>query len=180
VVLTTIGSLGDLHPYIALALEMKKRYIEPVIATSNTYRSRVESLGIEFRPIRPVMPEQETPEYRRMLDGVVDPNRGAEYLFKQILVPAVRGMYHDLSSAIRGADLIVTHPIVLAGPLIAQQSGIPWVSTVLSPASLWSAFDPCGPPNMPWIHRVLKGRPTMARLVMKLVKALSSPWLTDR
>ena len=41
-------------------------------------------------------------------DGVVDPNRGAEYLLKQILVPTVRGMYHDLSSAIRGADLLVT------------------------------------------------------------------------
>jgi hypothetical protein len=32
VVMATIGSLGDLHPYIALALEMKKPYIEPVIA----------------------------------------------------------------------------------------------------------------------------------------------------
>ena len=50
VVMATIGSLGDLHPYIALALEMKKRFIEPVIATSNIYRQRVESLDIEFHP----------------------------------------------------------------------------------------------------------------------------------
>ena len=57
VVMATIGSLGDLHPYIALALEMKKRFIEPVIATSNIYRQKIESLGIEFHPIRPVMPE---------------------------------------------------------------------------------------------------------------------------
>ena len=180
VVLTTIGSLGDLHPYIALALEMKKRYIEPVIATSNTYRSRIESLGIDFRQIRPVMPEPETTEYRRMLDGVVDPNRGAEYLFKQVLVPAVRGMYHDLSSAIRGADLLVTHPIVLAGPLIAQQSGIPWVSTVLSPASLWSAFDPFVPPNMPWPHKVLTYfGPSAAHAFEKFIKLLTNPWLVE-
>src|SRR6185369_12176718 len=70
VVLTTIGSLGDLHPYIALALEMRKRYIEPIIATSNTYRERVESLNIEFRQIRPETLEPDTTEYRRMLDGV--------------------------------------------------------------------------------------------------------------
>ena len=38
VVMTTIGSLGDLHPYIALALEMRQRYVEPIIATSNAYR----------------------------------------------------------------------------------------------------------------------------------------------
>ncbi|HYV14288.1 MAG TPA: glycosyltransferase [Pyrinomonadaceae bacterium] len=86
VVMATIGSLGDLHPYISLALEMRKRYIEPVIATSNTYRERIESLNIEFREIRPAMPEPETPEYFKMIDGVVDPNRGAEYLSKQILV----------------------------------------------------------------------------------------------
>lgn len=180
VVMATIGSLGDLHPYIALALEMKKRYIEPVIATSNIYRERLESLNIEFHEIRPAMPEPETPEYFKMYDGVIDPNRGAEYLFKQILVPAVRDMYADLRETVEDADLLVTHPIVLAGPLVAQKTGIPWVSTELAPASLWSAFDPWVPPNTPWLHRVLKaGGPIAARLYMKLVKALSSPWLTE-
>jgi UDP:flavonoid glycosyltransferase YjiC (YdhE family) len=163
VVMATIGSLGDLHPYIALALEMRKRYIEPVIATSNTYRERIESLNIEFQEIRPAMPEPGTPEYLKMHDGVMDPNRGAEYLFKRILVPAVRDMYTDLREAIYGADLLVTHPIVLAGPLVAQKTGIPWVSTELAPASLCSAFDPWVPPNTPWLHRVLKALTTMSR-----------------
>jgi UDP:flavonoid glycosyltransferase YjiC (YdhE family) len=179
VVLATIGSLGDLHPYIALALEMRKRYIEPVIATSNIYRERIESLNIEFQEIRPAMPEPGTPEYLEMHNGVMDPNRGAEYLFKRILVPGVRDMYADLSEAIDGADLLVTHPIVLAGPLVAQKSGIPWVSTELAPASLCSAFDPWVPPNAPWLHRVLKARPLAARLFMKLLKTLSSTWVTD-
>jgi len=178
VVMATIGSLGDLHPYIALALEMKKRFIEPVIATSNVYRQRIESLGIEFHPIRPEWPEPETPEYLAMMEGIIDPNRGAEYLFKGMLAPAVRDMYEDLSAAIEGADLLVTHPIVLAGPPLAQKSCIPWVSTVLSPASLWSAFDPWVPPNAPWLHSVLKaGGPFAPRLYMKLVKAMSAPWL---
>src|SRR6185295_17825965 len=180
VVMTTIGSLGDLHPYIALALEMRKRYIEPVIATGNAYRERIESLNIEFHEIRPAMLEQDTPEYLKMIEDVVDPKRGAEFLFKQLLVPAVRDMYADLREAVEDADLLVTHPLILAGPLVAQKTGIPWVSTELAPASLWSAFDPFVPPNMPWIHRVLKaGGPVAARLYMKLVKALSSPWLTE-
>ena len=110
VVMATVGSLGDLHPYIALALEMRKRYIEPVIATSEIYRQRIESLNIEFYP-----------------------NRGAEYLFKRMLALAVRDMYDDLSWAIEDADLLVTHPIVLAGPLVAQTTGIPWGSTELAP-----------------------------------------------
>ena len=180
VVMATIGSLGDLHPYIGLALEMKRRYIEPVIATSETYRERVESLGIEFHPIRPEMPAPETPEYQQMLDGVVDPNHGAEYLFKRMLVPAIRGMYQDLSAAIKGADLLITHPIVLAGPLVAQKSEIPWISTVLSPASLWSAFDPFVPPNMPWLHKVLTlFGPSAARVYKKAIETVTNPWLVE-
>lgn len=180
VVMATIGSLGDLHPYLGLALEMKKRYLEPVIATSNNYRQRVESLGIEFQPLRPDWPEEGTPEYLAMMEGVVDPNRGAEYLFKGMLAPGVRDMYDDLSAAIEGADLLITHPIVLAGPPLAQKSRIPWVSTVLAPASIWSAFDPWVPPNAPWLHGVLKaGGPWAARLYMKLVKAMSAPWLKE-
>ncbi len=178
VVMTTIGSLGDLHPYIALALEMKKRCIEPVIATTENYREKVVSLGIKFHPIRPELPNPGTPEYVEMMDGVVDPNRGAEYLFKRLLVPAIRGMYHDLSAAVRGADLLVTHPIVLAGPLVAEKSGIPWVSTVLSPASLWSDFDPFVPPNVPWLHKVLTFLgPSAARLYKKAIETLTDPWL---
>src|ERR1044072_4434878 len=120
VVMATIGSFGDLHPYIALALEMRKRYIDPVIATSEIYRQRIESLNIEFYPISPALPEPETREYLEMMDGVIDPHRGAEYLFKRMLAPAVRDMYDDLSWAIEDADLLVTHPIVIAGPLLAQ------------------------------------------------------------
>ena len=179
VVMATFGSLGDLHPYIGLALEMKKRYLEPVIATSNIYRQRIESLGIEFHPMRPDMPEEGTPEYVAMMEGVIDPNRGAEYLFKGMLVPAVRDMYDDLSAAIEDADLLITHPIVLAGPPLAQKSGIPWVSTVLAPASIWSVFDPWVPPNMPWLYKLLKAGPLAVRLYMKLVKAMSEPWLKE-
>jgi UDP:flavonoid glycosyltransferase YjiC (YdhE family) len=180
IVMTTAGSLGDLNPYIALALEMKKRNIEPVIASTDAYRERVESLNIEFHAIRPKMAKPDTPEYFEKVKGVVDPNRGAEYLFKRILVPALRDTYQDLSAAIKGADLLITHPIVLAGPPLAQKSGIPWISTVLSPASLWSAFDPFVPPNMPWIHGLLKlGGPPIARLYKKLMKAVTDPWLKD-
>jgi UDP:flavonoid glycosyltransferase YjiC (YdhE family) len=36
IVLTTFGSLGDLHPYIAVALGLKERGHEAIIATSGS------------------------------------------------------------------------------------------------------------------------------------------------
>ena len=56
VVMTTIGSLGDLHPYIALALEMKRRYIEPVIAKHAEGAPLIEALlDAGIMRLRPVM-----------------------------------------------------------------------------------------------------------------------------
>ena len=53
IVLTTFGSLGDLHPYLALAQELQLRGHHPVIATSPHQQTATERAGIEFRPVRP-------------------------------------------------------------------------------------------------------------------------------
>ena len=52
IVVTTWGSLGDLHPYMAIALGLQKRGHDVVVATSSCYRQKIESLGLSFRPVR--------------------------------------------------------------------------------------------------------------------------------
>jgi rhamnosyltransferase subunit B len=179
IVMTTFGSLGDLHPYVALALEMKRRgRIEPVIATSEVYREKIESLGIEFRPLRPDLPALDSEAAVEIIDKVFDPRRGAEFLFKELLVPALRDSYEDLKTALRGADLLVSHPVTIAAPLVAQKTGVPWVSTVLAPSSLWSDYDPFVPPNAAWLYKVMKaGGPIVAHGFKKLIEAMTNPWL---
>ena len=53
IVLNTFGSLGDLHPYLAIALELQRRGHQPVVATHGLYRARVEAMALEFAPVRP-------------------------------------------------------------------------------------------------------------------------------
>ena len=45
IVISTFGSFGDLHPYIAVALELKRRGHRPVIATSEIYREKTDALN---------------------------------------------------------------------------------------------------------------------------------------
>src|SRR5262249_31376322 len=156
IVMATLGSFGDVHPYVALALEMKNRGVDPVIVTGEAYRKKFESLGIAFRPMRPRLPGVDDLHAGEMGDRVLDPKRGAEYLFRDLLLPALSQSYQDLEAAIQGADLLVTHPMSLVGPPLAQKTGIPWVSTVLAPSSLWSDHDPFVPPNAPWFESVLR------------------------
>lgn len=56
IVLSTFGSFGDVHPYVAIALELKKRGHRPVIATSEGYREKMEALGSTSIPCDPTRP----------------------------------------------------------------------------------------------------------------------------
>ncbi len=140
IVISMFGSFGDVHPYIAIALELKARGHVPVIATSEPYREKVAALGLEFHPVRPEVPSFEQPdELGRMVAQVMGQKDGPDMVVNMI-VPHVRDIYADLDAATRNADLFVTHPLPLVGPIIAEQKKLRWISSVLAPASLLSAL----------------------------------------
>ena len=53
VVVATFGSLGDLHPYLALALGLRARGHDVVVATGNYYRENIEALVLGLAAVRP-------------------------------------------------------------------------------------------------------------------------------
>jgi rhamnosyltransferase subunit B len=53
IVLTTFGTLGDVHPLIAIALEMRRRGHVPVLAVPEIFRPKIEPLGLEFFKVAP-------------------------------------------------------------------------------------------------------------------------------
>jgi UDP:flavonoid glycosyltransferase YjiC (YdhE family) len=174
VVLATLGSLGDLHPFIAVAKELQARGHEPVIATSEFHRERVERQGIAFFPMRPdLLGLEDQPDLFRKL---MDRKTGTEFIFKQIFMPNLRDSYDDLREAVRGADLLVSHTTAFAGPLLAEVTGVRWVSAVLSPASLMSKYDPPVPPQAPWLRHLHPLGPWFFGALLRLGKHWLRPW----
>ncbi|HWO24074.1 MAG TPA: glycosyltransferase [Kofleriaceae bacterium] len=164
VVISTLGSFGDLHPYIAIALELKRRGHRPLFATSEAYREKLAALGLEFHPVPPDMPSSDrTDEIARL----IDPKHGMERAFREFVNPNLPAMYEALSAATRGADLLVTHMFSLAGPPLVEKTGIRWVSTMLAPMALFSHHEPPVLPNAPWLHHVLKLHPAVSRALMR-------------
>jgi rhamnosyltransferase subunit B len=179
IVLTTYGSLGDLHPYIALALELKRRGHQPVIATSPVYREKVEPLGIGFHPTRPDFPSpDEHPELMQELTRrAMDARTGSEFVTRELFASRVRESYEDLLEAVEGADLLVTHPITFAGPLVAAVTGIRWVSSILSPVIFFSAYDTLIPPNMAGMAGLFSLFPVpLNRLMRAVAKSTIRHW----
>jgi MGT family glycosyltransferase len=177
IVLTTFGSFGDVHPYMALALELKARGHRPVIATGNYYREKIEAAGIEFHAVHPDLPPLD--QASELVAKVMDVKTGAEFLFKELLMPYVRESYEDLREATRRADLLLTHVATLTGPIVAQKTGIPWISSVLAPTSFFSAHDPVVPPLLPGIVHLLRLHPSVARKFIGYMKRVTASWVEN-
>jgi rhamnosyltransferase subunit B len=139
IVVTTAGSLGDLHPYIAIALGLKARGHVAIMATGECYRKKIEALGIGFRPVRPDCNWVSDPEVMRR---IMHPRWGLVRVFREIWVPVLRQAYEDLSAAAEGADLLVAMQAAGVGRLVAEKKGMPWVTAMHIPLLLASAYDP--------------------------------------
>jgi rhamnosyltransferase subunit B len=184
IVLTTWGSLGDLHPYLAIGTEMKRRGHQVAVATLAVWESSVRDAGLGFHPIRPDVPRDD-PRSKDLVRRLLDARGGPDYLIEKVLSPVLRETYDDCLAAVRadgGADLLITHQIPITGPLVAEATGVQWVSGVLLPMAFLSDYDPATPPQAPWIQRIAALHPAIAGLMHKGARRMTRKWAapTDR
>ncbi len=172
IVLATFGSLGDLHPVIALALELRRRGHAPSIATSENYREKIGALGFTFHALRPDL----LSKGEHVIADIMDGHRGTERLMKKGMFPAVRATLEDLTVAIAGADLLIASELIFPAPILAETHGIPWVSFELAPVSLFSLHDPPVLPLPRGLRWVQRGGPATFRTIRWLARVVSHSW----
>ena len=172
ILFATIGSLGDLHPCIGLALELRRRGHRPTIASTEYYRRKVELLGIGFHPVRPDW-DPTDPEIIRQCE---DLKRGPEILFRKLVLPHLPDTYQDLLEAAAGADMMIAGELSYAAPLVAERLSLLWASAILSPASFLSAHDPSITVNAPWLIHVRKAGWPAYRAVMNAGRLGTRHW----
>jgi len=174
IVLATLGSLGDLHPFLALARELRARGHSPVLATSAIYRGKIEADGIEFAPLRPDEPDFGDPEvvFRRGNH----PLWGTTYVVLRMILPHLRASYEDLLAASRDADLLVSHTLTYAVPLVAEKRGLPWAGASLQPMVFLSAFDPPVLPLVSRTARLLGLGPGFHRFLYSFIEKTTRSW----
>ena len=172
VVLATFGSLGDLHPFLAIAMGLRERGLWPVLATHELYRARIENLGIEFAALRP--------DYDPGRDDLnllsMDPWKGTERILREGLLPHLRETYEDLERAVKGASLLVSHLIVFPAPLLSEKTGVPWASVTLAPVAMMSVTDPPHAAPVPWVNKMWSLGPFVSKALMGLLRAQTLRW----
>jgi UDP:flavonoid glycosyltransferase YjiC (YdhE family) len=174
IVLSNIGTLGDINPLIAIALELKRRGHTPVMALPAVFRPKIEPLGLEFRAVRPDI----DPNNTKLVAMIYDIKKGTETGLREFLLPVLRETYSDLLEAAtqpQRADLLLLGELNYAGPIVAEVTGIPWTSYVLAPFSFFSAFDPPVLPPYPRLARADKVA-GMGRAMRRLARFVTRKW----
>jgi rhamnosyltransferase subunit B len=174
IVLSNIGTFGDINPLIAIALELKRRGHTPVMALPDVYRPKIEPLGLVFHTLRPDI----DPNNTKLVEMIYDVKKGTETGLREFLFPVLRQTYDDLLDAATKparADLLLLGELNYAGPIMAEVTGIPWASYVLAPFSFFSAFDPPVLPPYPRLARADKVV-GMGRAMRRLARFVTRKW----
>lgn len=178
ILLTTFGSLGDLHPYLAIAGELQARGHRPIVATHASHGPRVRAEGIAFHAVRPDPAEHA--DASALMKRIWHPLHGPIRLIRDLIMPNLHASFEDLNAAAADVHLIVSHPATFAAPLVAERHGLPWVSTVLAPAGFASSVDLPALPFAPGALRTLRRVPMVGvgavRSVFTLLQRLSRRW----
>ena len=173
IVLATIGTLGDLHPFVAVALALRADGHDPVLAVPADHLAKVRAAGIEALEAFPAF---ETIRLRTGLpeaEAVARVMTDQRFLLEQVLIPCIASSAAALAPVVRGADAVVGSLFALAAPIVAEACGVPMIPALLQPMILFSALESPHTPDF----RLLRARPGRTgaawnRLLYRTVRAV--------
>ncbi len=131
----TIGSRGDVQPYIALCKKLLAEGHRPRIATHSEFQTWIESHGIEYAHVGGDPAE---------LMELCIQNGTFTWAFLKEANARMRGWLDDLLAtawtACQGSDLLIESPSAMAGIHIAEALGIPYFRAFTMPWTRTRAY----------------------------------------
>jgi UDP:flavonoid glycosyltransferase YjiC (YdhE family) len=172
VLISAFGSLGDLFPYLALGKRLTPFGHQVTLATSLEQKVLVEAAGFLFAELTPNLSANDS----NMIRLVLDPKKGVQNIIRKIMLPALPQTYRELTALALCHDIMVSHPLSFASSLVHEKTGIPWISTQLTPMGYLSEYDLCDFGRYPGWRKLMRHAPGVARLLLRLGKRGMSFW----
>ena len=132
VLLSTIGSQGDVQPLVALALELRALGQEVRLCVPPDFRDWIESFGLPVTPIGPELRKLTASSPPPPTPAPPSPER-----LRQVMEATVATQFETITAAAQGCDVIVgATALQIAAPSVAERLGIPYVFAAYCPTVL--------------------------------------------
>lgn len=141
-ILATLGTDGDVLPYVGLGSVLRSRGHRVTLATAGDYRALAAERGFEFAPLLSEAENRRVlgdPDFWHPLKGAwVAARWGIDHLDRHYAV------LRELSAP--GDSVLIASPAILPARLLNEQFGRPLASVILQP---WMIVSSVAPPVMP-------------------------------
>ena len=129
VLLSTIGSRGDVQPLVALAVELRDMGADVRMCVPPDFRDWIEQLGISVTPIGPEL--RSTGKVAPSATPITPERR------RQMMEGTVATQFETIAAAAKDCDVIVgATALQIAAPSIAEHMGVPYVFAAYCPTVL--------------------------------------------
>lgn len=137
IIITAIGSAGDVHPFIGIARTLAQRGHRIVFCTHPQFAELAEDNGFVFVPIGT------WDEYARAMSNAAlwDPRTSFKTLWN-LIAPSIRPHFDALAALTTPDTVLVGSLWAFAARLMQEVHGTPYVSVQVSPSTLLSASAP--------------------------------------
>jgi vancomycin aglycone glucosyltransferase len=145
VLLSTIGSRGDVQPVVALAVQLKALRQEVRVCAPPDFRDWITNLGIPFVPIGPEVRATATSSSPVARTGPTPEQR------RQMVEGTIATQFVTLGEAAKGCDVLVACGYLLvAGRSVAEQMGLRYFLAGYCPIAFPSPHH-APPPLSGWV-----------------------------
>ena len=160
ILLCTIGSAGDVNPFIGIGQRLIKRGFRVVLITSQYFESRALSAGLEFYGLG------SAEDYQSIIENpdLWDPDKGFKVFAESVVFPIMEPAYEIISGFDPSETILVAQGQFFAAHITHEKLGFPFITIHLQPAAFRSVYEfPLLPAWMP---------PLLKRGLFNLIDAL--------
>ena len=137
VLLPTLGSAGDVHPFVALGLGLQARGHRATILTNPLFQQLIEHHGLGFLPVG-------TLDDARAAISDPDlwhPRRGFEVVARRAILPAMEIVYRQIERHADSTTVVAASGIAFGARLAQERLGVPAATVHLQPSIVRSLVD---------------------------------------
>ena len=181
VLILTLGSRGDVQPYVALGAALRARGHCVTVAAGRGFEATIEAQGLAAAPlsddVRALLQTPEIQKALRTLSGKVQAWRRSKGMFRRQL-----DEMWDVARALRPDVIVYHHPKGLAAQHIAEAQSAVAVPTALIPAYVPTGAYPSPALPVPNLGRVgnAMSHKAVGRLISLLLSGKIDKWRHER
>ena len=146
ILLCTIGSAGDVYPFIGIGQQLKKRGFHVVLITSQYFETQARSAGLEFFGLG------STEDYQSIIQDpdLWSPEKGFKVFADRVVFPIMEPAYEIIAGFDPSKTVLAAQGQFFAAHIAHEKLDFPFITIHLQPAAFRSVYEfPLLPVSLP-------------------------------